>query len=237
MTSIRRLGTACILTLLPLQIWSAQPDLIINRARLARSPEVRTRQFPNESCAVEEGCVRLPGARKILLFEVAFSNIGQGDLVIGSPEDQPDLFQYSPCHEHYHMLNAATYQLLTRSGRTVVTGRKQAFCFRDNNPLSYRSPESSGYDCDYMGITAGWEDVYDKSLDCQWLDITGVPPGNYLLKVTVNPRRMFSEGNYANNVTVVPVTIPGARAASRARLLNPQAQRPRARADFRWLFR
>jgi hypothetical protein len=219
--------------------------LIINRGRLARSTEVQWRDFAAEGCAVEEGCVRDPGRRRILLFEVAFANIGRGDLVLGAPEENPALFQWSPCHGHYHLRGAASYQLMARNGRTVLTGRKQAFCFRDNNPLSSQSPDSSGYDCNYMGITAGWEDVYDKSLDCQWLDISGVPAGNYFLKITVNANRLLREGNYGNNATMVPVYIPSGGAAASPPPSTPTptpapgpTPLPRTiHPNYRWLFR
>jgi hypothetical protein len=29
-------------------------------------------------------------------------------------------------------------------------------------------------------LHVGWEDVYPNDIDCQWVDITGVPAGNYL---------------------------------------------------------
>ena len=37
------------------------------------------------------------------------------------------------------------------------------------------------YDCSNQGIQAGWSDLYGNSLDCQWLDVTDVPPGDYFL--------------------------------------------------------
>jgi hypothetical protein len=48
---------------------------------------------------------------------------------------------------------------------------------RDNYKYLENAPESHGYDCDNQGITSGWEDVYDRSLDCQWIDVTGIKPG------------------------------------------------------------
>ena len=46
------------------------------------------------------------------------------------------------------------------------------------------------------------------ALDCQWLDITGVPAGDYQISVTVNPNRAFEEVTLDNNTSTVPVTIP-----------------------------
>jgi lysyl oxidase len=50
--------------------------------------------------------------------------------------------------------------------------------------------------------------VYGNSLDCQWIDVTGLPSGNYQLSVSVNPSRTFEEVSFDNNVTTVPVTLP-----------------------------
>ena len=37
------------------------------------------------------------------------------------------------------------------------------------------------YDCTYQGISAGCSDVYDAALQCQWIDITGIPNGRYVI--------------------------------------------------------
>ena len=42
------------------------------------------------------------------------------------------------------------------------------------------------YSCNYMGITAGCADIYDAGLDCQWLDITDIPDGDYVFVAVVN---------------------------------------------------
>ena len=63
------------------------------------------------------------------------------------------------------------------------------------------------YNCLNQGIQAGWYDNYGSGLTCQWVDITGVPPGTYTLEVTVNPFGALKEGNYANNIASVSVTV------------------------------
>ncbi|HEY1100772.1 MAG TPA: lysyl oxidase family protein, partial [Myxococcota bacterium] len=59
-----------------------------------------------------------------------------------------------------------------------------------------------------QGISKGWADTYGKHLDCQWVDITGVPAGTYTLEVHVNPQHIFDELDLMNNVARVPVEIP-----------------------------
>ena len=183
------------------------PDLIVNSWRLDRSTEVTYRYFAPDACEVVEGCVRAPGVRKLLLFDVGIANIGRGDAVIGDPNERPDIFEFSPCHDHMHLQGFAVFKLLRRNGRLVVSARKQGFCMRDERRYSSTAP-AGRYDCDYQGITAGWQDIYYKWLDCQWLDITGVPPGVYILRVKANPQGLIPERNYYNNVASVQILVP-----------------------------
>lgn len=42
-------------------------------------------------------------------------------------------------------------------------------------------------------------DLYARHLDCQWIDITGVPSGRYLLRLMVNPDSLVAESDHENN--------------------------------------
>src|ERR1051325_9242289 len=79
------------------------PDLTIDADRLAASIDFKTKQFRSSDCTVQEGCVSAIGKRLLLRFDVATPNIGTADLVLGDPRERPDLFTYSPCHQHYHL--------------------------------------------------------------------------------------------------------------------------------------
>jgi lysyl oxidase len=184
------------------------PDLTINRPRLAATVELQQATFSSGDCSVIEGCIRA-GTRTVLKFDAGFQNVGAGDLVIGDPNARPDLFEASTCHGHFHMRGVAIYELLNGAGAAVVRARKQGWCFRDNEPFSPDAGPGK-YTCEDQGISAGWEDIYDKSLDCQWLDVTGLPGGKYVLRVVVNPDRVFRESNYGNNTVSVSIALPGA---------------------------
>ena len=187
--------------------WGALPDLIVNRSRVAHTVIVEMRNIVRSDCAFVEGCVPQPGRRKLLLFETTLANIGTGDLVIGPPTDDPRLFQYSLCHGHYHTRQTVHWMLTTENGHVVKRSAKRAFCLTDSEPYLDSAGPSSGFNCNNQGLTAGWQDVYARTLDCQWLDVTGVPKGRYLLKITVNPNHRFRESNYDNNTVTVPVRI------------------------------
>lgn len=197
-----------------------KPDLTVDPTRLAARMEIADRYFSADDCAVQEGAVGATGYRRILQFDTAVLNAGDGDLVVGDRAD-PDsmyaqLFEYARCHGHYHISDFSVYELRRPDdGSVVVAANKLGFCFRDN--LRYAGGASSGYVCSNQGITSGWADVYGKELDGQWIDITGVPEGDYIVRVTINAAGSFDEGEDRHpNVAEVPIHLPPP-----GRALNP----------------
>ena len=41
-----------------------------------------------------------------------------------------------------------------------------------------------GFSCGNMGISPGCSDQYASNYDCQWIDITDLPDGDYWLTVS-----------------------------------------------------
>lgn len=185
-------------------------DLVVDRARLMNEIRFDTVNISPDSCAIAEACVRGSGPRQLLRFSVEAVNQGQATLTVPPAKARPDLFQYSPCHGHYHFSGFASYALLDLEGRVVLPGQKLAYCMEDTVQARV-GPNvacTKKYDCENQGIQAGWSDLYGNALDCQWLDITGIPSGRYQLQVSVNPARTFEEISFDNNVTTIPVDIP-----------------------------
>ena len=61
-------------------------------------------------------------------------------------------------------------------------------------------------------VTSGWGDWYYKQLVGQWIDITGVPEGDYTVRVTINRIGIFNEGqNRYPNVVSLPIHVPNPR--------------------------
>lgn len=163
----------------------------------------------------DENCVGGPGIRKLLRFDVVVHNRGDEDLIVGNPKSRPDLFVYSACHRHYHFRKAARYELLDSTGQVIKTGRKQGFCIEDTIPSGDPATASpKRYGCTFQGIQVGWADWYPAILDCQWIDVTDLPPGSYMLHVFWNPDRLMPETTIADNEGTVPVTIPAATDAA-----------------------
>jgi len=192
------------------QTGGALPDLTVWAA--AASPVITTTTFAANNCQVLEGCVAV-GTRKLLRFTMETRNVGTGDLALGNPAKLP-FYQYATCHGHYHFESFAQYTLLDTSynpvllDTNVVVGRKVGFCIADTARWLPTAPATSKYSCSNNGLQAGWADVYSQSLDCQFVDITGVPSGNYYLQMTVNPDALLTEADLGNNTVLVPVNIP-----------------------------
>jgi hypothetical protein len=187
------------------------PDLTVDPAWIM--PLFHEIFVTDATCELLEGCVGSTGWRRVMLFAVTTPNIGSADLALGVPANLPELFHYSDCHSHYHFDEYARYELRDEADQVVAVGHKQAFCMLDLYGWAWPF-ELGKFNCDNQGISRGFLDTYDAGLPCQWVDVTGTPPGDYVLHVALNqPRRdhafaLLNERDYANNAIAVPITIP-----------------------------
>jgi hypothetical protein len=180
------------------------PDLIINSNTV--NPSMVTQTFSSSDCSVAYGCVS-PGTRTLLEFTTEVWNIGDADLVLGNPTNNP-LFYYSPCNGRYYFKDCAVYNLLDTHYNVVVPGHKASFCIGDDFQWNPGAKTNPVYNCSYQGLQQGWVDDYPAGVPCQWIDITGVPSGNYLLQLIINPENLVQESNTNNNTLFVAVSIP-----------------------------
>jgi hypothetical protein len=186
------------------------PDLVIDPWWI--TPVLTDILVGENTCELYEGCVGGLGWRTIMRFTLATANIGSRDLVLGVAANQPDLFHYSECHDHHHFDEFADYELRDAAG-VVATGYKPGFCLLDSYSWAWPA-EGPHYDCANQGIGAGYGDIYEDVLPCQWIDVTDVPPGDYTLRAVLNQPRddsalpMLVERDYANNTVEVAVTLP-----------------------------
>jgi hypothetical protein len=185
------------------------PDLEVVQSVFANS--LQRSVVSSSTCMVAEGCLTGHGQRTVIRFTTDIRNIGQTDYFIGNPITQPGQFNTNNCHNHAHYEGYAEYVLypMPLNGSRIPIGFKNGFCVMD---LSCPPGYSAKYGCSNMGITAGCGDIYGRSLDCQWIDITDVSPGDYLLAIKVNwdqsPDALGRyETNYLNNWAQVCVQI------------------------------
>lgn len=222
------------------------PDLIVRSDVLRDHWVVRIEDLLASFCSVEEGEIT-PGTHKLVRFTVTTPNIGTADIFVGDPNDHiaagDGLFEFASCHNHYHFRHYALYQLIDPATGFIWRAAKRGFCMLDTDPnphwLGGPVPGQPQYsNCGavdipgHQGISAGWADTYNLHLGGQYFVLDGgdgqplVPPGNYILRITVNPPfvamsgepcpfvdtngfcHQLPESNYDNNVGQVTIDIP-----------------------------
>jgi hypothetical protein len=222
--------------LLPCSDPNGCPDLIVDQNKL-KHWKIQTTNFSADDCAVVEGETGGAGTRKLLRFTFTTPNLGPGALIVGDPNDHPELFDFVTCHGHVHYKEYADYRLWTLNGyinwqalrqanpgalasellaanpavaAEMISGAKRGFCVVDVVRYVRRAAPQQYTSCDFQGISVGWADEYGLQLDGQWVDITGLARGKYMLEAEVNAERVFKErvNGYSNNSAAVPVRIP-----------------------------
>lgn len=110
---------------------------------------------------------------------------------------------------------AAHPELLAR----LVIGTKHAFCVEDELPMKRNTTltcSSRGsnnpkplFTCSFQGISVCWVDLYYPGLSGQWIDITNVRDGKYVLENEINDKHFMTETDYSNNSAAVNIKIQG----------------------------
>jgi len=159
------------------------PDLIVRGDVLASSIALGSMNVGPTDCFIAEGCLEGFGLREIVRFTTHIQNIGNQDFYIGNPGTNPDQFNLVNCHGHSHYEGYAEYLLYDQNDVVVLDAFKNGFCVLD---LECSMGGTAQYGCGNMGISTMCGDIYGSGLSCQWVDITGVPEGNYILVVRTN---------------------------------------------------
>ncbi|XP_043089418.1 lysyl oxidase-like 5b [Puntigrus tetrazona] len=192
------------------------PDLVPDPYSIQAGSYIQRVQMYALRCAAEENClarsayrptVRDLDYRVLLRFPQKVRNMGTSDFLPVKPRHQ---WEWHSCHQHYHSMDAFShYDLLDiGSGLKVAEGHKASFCLEDTgcDPGFHRRYACTAHT---QGLSPGCHDTYAANIDCQWIDITDVPPGNYILKVTVNPDFLVPESDFSNNVVRCEIIYTG----------------------------
>lgn len=174
--------------------------------------------------------------RLLLVFASAVDNVGRGALVVearkvrgvmrtwqlvaGRRYRLPVSLRYvrSETHEHWHLPSFERYELRRASdGARVARDRKTGFCLNDayetralDHPPAWTGECGRGHPearVVRQGISPGFGDEKEG----QSIDVTGLPPGRYVLVHRANPDRVLRERSYANNAASVLLRLDGGR--------------------------
>ena len=228
------------------------PDLTVRGDVTQHEWLVRDEDVSGLCSAIEGGVT--DGPHRLLRLTVMTPNIGDADIYIGDPNEtfengESPLYEFAECHAHYHFKNYALYELVRKNAdgsETIWRAAKRGFCMLDTDPnpayMGQPAGEKNFASCGTLtapgnqGVSAGWADTYRWYLGGQYfiLDDNGgtqppVPPGDYTIRITVNPGyakingscplvedpnggatpcHNFEESSYTNNVATVDITIP-----------------------------
>lgn len=192
------------------------PDLVADPYYIQASTYVQRVPMYNLRCASEENClsssayrgdVRDYDTRMLLRFPQRVKNQGTADFLPSRPRYS---WEWHSCHQHYHSMDEFShYDLLESSSqRRVAEGHKASFCLEDTS-CDYGYHRRYACTSHRQGLSPGCYDTYNADIDCQWIDITDVKPGNYILKVSVNPNYHVPESDYSNNIVRCDVRYTG----------------------------
>ncbi|HWH44788.1 MAG TPA: lysyl oxidase family protein [Thermoleophilaceae bacterium] len=110
-----------------------------------------------------------------------------------------------------------TIDLLNRSFGTAADGpsryRFPSTCDAEDN-ADPNDPLYPGLQFFRMGLSAGWADIYPWFIPDQYIDITDVPDGRYLVVYRVNVSGAVTEATRHNNEAIACVEFHGTEASS-----------------------
>jgi hypothetical protein len=237
MFSVRRVGPALVSFLVAFGlVFASAGTAVAEHSLSALLPDLAMLQ-PNEFHLDQSGGVRLlrfstyivnlgpgrfdaygsePDPTNLNRLTKVTQRLEQGGALVEHPT-AATMFYSGDGHNHWHVFGLQAWELAFQAtpNEVIATAAKTGFCFWDNVNLSDQPRFYTGSaECHQqvdgsvpMGLSVGWGDKYPWSIAFQYIDISGMPNGNYCLTVTADPRGEFIEANIANNSVQTLISI------------------------------
>lgn len=132
--------------------------------------------------------------------------------------------EFHPTHTHFHIKDFYVSHLWRRGtngkpvGKPVATTLKNGFCPEDSERYTAMGEANYGCRSDFetddgirqiVGISAGWLDTYGYNLPDQFVEISDVPDGRYVLQIVIDPNNEFRESDETDNAVCVAIGLSG----------------------------
>jgi hypothetical protein len=115
-------------------------------------------------------------------------------------------------HDHWHVRDLQDWTIASVNERAepLRSGAKTGFCFWDNHrygstaaafyhPITTSACEMRTDGTVPMGLSVGWGDEYPSSIAFQYIDISGLPNGDYVVTLEADLDGEFIEADETNN--------------------------------------
>lgn len=141
-------------------------------------------------------------------------------------ETPAEMFYAGDGHDHWHVEDMQHWTIASMNDRArpLRSGEKRGFCFWDNyrygsladptyHPTTTSACETRGDDVVPMGLSVGWGDEYPSTIAFQYIDITGLPNGDYEVRLVADPATLelpngeFVEAEEGNNTSWAIIRI------------------------------
>lgn len=127
-------------------------------------------------------------------------------------------FSRQPTHEHFHLRDIERYRLFSLADGTYENSFKRGFCMGDSyDPgiMIANKPAVGGFDGDLgsacgqahpealrivEGLSVGWGDYYSPLVEGQYVDLTGLPEGDYRVVTELDPFQRLIVGSRERSV-------------------------------------
>lgn len=132
------------------------------------------------------------------------------------------MFYSGDGHDHWHVSDLQEWTIQNLSAQVLARGAKTGFCFWDNydygaTTAAYYHPYTTDA-CEIapdgtvpMGLSVRWGDRYPSDIAFQYIDIGGLPNGEYVVTVAADPplaeTGRFVEANEGNNTSWARIRI------------------------------